>query len=739
MVMSKHCFMPLWKIMVLCYLTLGLPLMLFAQTERLRANHLFFGNRSGFNFSNNSLTLDTSSAMHTFESSTSMSDKMGNLLFYTNGGGRVDSSALGFIWNRNHEVMEGGELGALAGGGLSSAQGALSILKPGTEDQYYLFTIDEVETLNIAGNPFPEGKGLSYFEIDMSANGGLGAVTTFNEPLLKPAFENQSATLHGNCQDFWLLSRTGYRFLDDNPDVRDSFYLYKISEQGIESPIITAIPEEANCTSWDFGSIQFAPDGEHFICGTFLFDFDKNTGLIGSFIDIRDWIGTEFRYPVAFSPNGDFLYYFKVLTSTQDDEEFKRLMCFQFDIQLTDFSIVGSIDFGEPDLPSSELFGRPQLAPDGKLYVPFHNGEGIESTFVLRVDFPNQAGSSAGFSGPVFQFTPVLGGPLLNFGSYADHIFFVDTVENLDLVLPDDFLFDCQEVEMFTVDAPGAFNCQLWSTGDTSATIEINEEGTYWLEVQEGCDVGRDTFEVVFENTLFSIDLGNDTVLCEGTSHLLFADAPDGTTFEWQDNTDLAFNEVFTEGLYWITADNGYCTDQDSVYIDFLLLPVADLGNDTTLCYDSTLLLQSVYSPDWMYEWQDGSSDWSFIVEEEGIYELTVSNECGTTSSAIMASYGDCKSCKIQFPNVFSPNNDGLSDHFEVLSDCQFSIFNLKIYNRWGNIVFESSLETEGWDGNFKGRASPSDNYIFFLDYETISREGIRDKGLIRGDVTLLR
>ena len=208
-----------------------------AQPRRLIANHWYFGNHYGLDFSSGVPFVDNNSSIYTYEASSTMSDKEGNLLFYTNSGGRSNSGVKGGIWNRNHELMEGGDLGFFIGGGYSAAQGALSIKKPGSQDHYYLFTVDELETLAVPNNPFPEGKGLSYFEIDMSANNGLGKVVTSNQKLQTPCFEYLAGTIHGNCQDYWVLTRTGYQFLDEDETVVDTFLLYLVTENGISPPL----------------------------------------------------------------------------------------------------------------------------------------------------------------------------------------------------------------------------------------------------------------------------------------------------------------------------------------------------------------------------------------------------------------------------------------------------------------------------------------------------------------------
>ncbi len=738
--MTNCCTQIKWKFFLLCLFCSSYSFV-SAQVERQIANHWFFGNQYGLDFSNGTAQVNNNSAMFTFESSLTMSNKAGDLLFYTNGGGRVDSTVLGYVWNANHEIMEGGEIGAFDGGGYSSAQGVLSFLKPGTEDQYYLFTIDELETINNEDNPFDEGKGLSYFEIDMTADGGLGAVTVNNEKLLVPAFEHMSATKHDNCNDYWLLARTGYGFITQDPTTRDSFYLFKITETGIEDPIVTPLPDELSFTTFGTGAIRFAPDGAHFTCGVHLFDFDKNNGAIGNYIDLENGIGVEPQFPLAFSSNGEYLLYFTVINESEPTETpLVKFFALQYEIATSTVYSVSEISYPDEDSqPISTLVGTPQLAPDGKMYIPFHHGFFNEPTRIYVVEQPNVLGFGAGFHGPVLELSPLENEAFLTFGNFTDHIFYVNPNETIPLDLPDEFIVDCQEVEPIIVTSPLILDCMLWSTGDTSAVVEIEEEGIYWLEVAEGCDIGRDSFEVIYENNLFEIDLGNDTMICEGEEVFLSATFVENANYLWNDSTDVPVVFADEAGVYWVEITLENCYERDSFVLDILEFPVVNIGEDTLICEESELMLDASGPNNWTFEWQDGSSEETFLTDGLGFYGVMVTNDCGTDSDEVFVNIFDCEVCNLQFPNVFSPNQDGVSDTFNALSDCTFSAFNLKIFNRWGNIVFEGNDLSAGWDGAYNGQESPSDAYFYILDFETENPLGVKEKGMEKGEFTLIR
>lgn len=711
---------------------------LHAQPRRLIANHWFFGNHYGLNFSSGVPETDYTSSIYTYEAASTMSDKQGNLLFYTNGGGRVDGSVSGGIWNRNHDLMEGGNLGYFSGGGYSAAQGALSIKKPGSQDQYYLFTVDELETLNMPNNPFPQGKGLSVFEIDMGANNGLGKVVMSNEKLLTPCFEYLAGTIHGNCEDYWVLTRTGYRFLDDSESGVDTFYLFLVTENGVSAPLKTAIPVKSAAES--DGLIRFSPDGKYFLCGSMLYEFDKNTGGIGVGKNLENAIGIDPYYPTAFSSDGRFLYYFRIYNANPDPLEEAEILikAIQYDLWAPNL-FLSAFEFEEILLPAYGIVGTPQLAPDGKLYIPTHYGVTHGPTKVFVINQPNEKGINAGFAGPVITLSHDENQIFLRFGNFTDDIFYIDTNEVVEFTIGEDIEIPCDEIANILLEAPSDMDCYLWSEGSMTASIVVNEPGKYWVEVLNGCAFGSDTIAISLVNDLFTLDLGNDTTLCEGETLQLSAYSNPQATHFWQDGSMLPFYEVAAAGTYFVDVNIGACVDSDTIQIGYSPLPEVDLGNDTIICMDDELVLNAAGEAVLYYQWQDGSADPEVSVTVPGFYSVLVANECGVASDEVFIDFKDCDHCPIYIPNTFSPNDDGVNDAFRVYSPCEFDYFNLKIFNRWGGLLFESHAIEEVWPGTFNASKNDPGVFVFLLEYEFVTGRGDRISGMQSGSITLLR
>ena len=85
-------------------------------------------------------------------------------------------------------------------------------------------------------------------------------------------------------------------------------------------------------------------------------------------------------------------------------------------------------------------------------------------------------------------------------------------------------------------------------------------------------------------------------------------------------------------------------------------------------------------------------------------------------------------------PLAFRPNGDNKNDVWKVQGRC-VKDFEVKVFDRWGEMVYESINQNEGWDGNFRGKAVDSDVYVYILNLTM--RDG--ETKTLKGDITLLR
>lgn len=122
------------------------------------------------------------------------------------------------------------------------------------------------------------------------------------------------------------------------------------------------------------------------------------------------------------------------------------------------------------------------------------------------------------------------------------------------------------------------------------------------------------------------------------------------------------------------------------------------------------------------------------------VYTLTVSNVYGCTASDDVKVQLVCNKGAVFIPSAFTPNNDGQNDRFVPLGSGIREVRSMRIYNRWGNLVFEQSGfqlndHTKGWDGMFQGKLLPAGSYLYFIEAECEEKTIFEFKG----SLTLVR
>ncbi|MEM7374062.1 MAG: gliding motility-associated C-terminal domain-containing protein [Bacteroidota bacterium] len=229
-----------------------------------------------------------------------------------------------------------------------------------------------------------------------------------------------------------------------------------------------------------------------------------------------------------------------------------------------------------------------------------------------------------------------------------------------------------------------------------------------------------------------------DTSICLGESTTLTA--LNGDSYEWKDSSNLwrslsssASLTVSPMETTTYVAYSGICATSITVYVHGP--PSLNLQADTLLCEKESLALDvssSAYQVE--YLWQDQSTEPTFLVTEAGDYRVQLSNMCGTVEGSLEVSYESCN-CPINFPTAFSPNQDGINDTFFPVYDCEFQTFQWSVFDRWGNLVFQTEDLQASWDGSFQGKQLPAGVYVCVLRYQSEETNRVA----LYGSVSLFR
>lgn len=295
----------------------------------------------------------------------------------------------------------------------------------------------------------------------------------------------------------------------------------------------------------------------------------------------------------------------------------------------------------------------------------------------------------------------------------------------------------------------------FWDLGDGSTTTEgvfshfYPELGSYpiTLIIEDHCLSTLDTTYRDLKITLRqAVDAIGEVLECQGASFSLAATDLAEASYEWTGPNGYFSEEQFptinnshpdmTGDYSVIGIISGCATFPAFTPVEIIPTPEPYLGPDTIFCSKEFefILNPGIYSK---YQWSTGSSNQSIKIEEEGIYSIQVTDEYGCVGEEEVLLEEICPT-KVYAPNVFSPNNDGFNDNFQIFA---FDIidYHLTIFSRWGELVFESDDQSEFWDGSFKGKKVNNEVYVWQLELTGYREDGSIYSDAIGGSVLVLQ
>jgi gliding motility-associated-like protein len=248
-------------------------------------------------------------------------------------------------------------------------------------------------------------------------------------------------------------------------------------------------------------------------------------------------------------------------------------------------------------------------------------------------------------------------------------------------------------------------------------------------------------------DSVFDASIDFVTGLCQNNAPLTLTVTTTGGTWSGTgiDSTTGVFDPSVAGGgtheIVYIIDSN--CGSSDTVDIEVYVLPSLSFTTTDESCEgenDGAIDLTVVggASP-YAYSWDDpvSSTTDTLMALPPGTYTVVVtdSNSCSITDSIeILQSTEPCFAPYLYIPNVFSPNDDGVNDILYVQGQ-GIAEFNFALYDRWGELMFETSDQTIGWDGMFEGKRLNEAVFFYYVNALTIDDKTIKKKG----NITLLR
>ena len=129
------------------------------------------------------------------------------------------------------------------------------------------------------------------------------------------------------------------------------------------------------------------------------------------------------------------------------------------------------------------------------------------------------------------------------------------------------------------------------------------------------------------------------------------------------------------------------------------------------------------------YLWSTGATEPTIQVTTPGNYIISTTNMCGTIIDTASVEF---YFCDIELPNVFTPNNDGNNDYFQLIFYGGLSTFECIIINRWGNTIREFADPAFQWDGTDEN-GNTLEEGVYFYVARTVTNGGdeIEKHGLV--------
>jgi hypothetical protein len=684
--------------------------------EAQRGNQWYFGRLAGINFNSNPPAPLFDGVINSLEGTSSICDENGNILFYSDGTQ---------VFNRNGDPMPNG--GGLKGH-VSSFQNSIIVPQPGNSNIFYLFTTDAIE--NNGAN------GYNYSIVDMTKDNGFGDVTTKNILLSGPSSERITAITGSDYKSYWVITN------DFNTNI---FHAYQIDCAGLNpNAIVSTVGRVMNQNAYsNIGVLRVSGDGKTLLQTNAhgrplttptdefvqLFDFNNATGQVSNPREIP-LQNDGYYWGGEFSPNSKMLYLVNPFSK----------VIHQFD--LSSGNIATIIASKQVISVTDGTLAGIAMAPDQKLYVATGGRD-----YLHVINDPNQQGSACNLVLKQLQLKSrncQLGLPNFNPN------FFVNRAVDFDFQSSG----GCNGLIQFTSLVKISNANLLWDFGDgqtssaanpTHQYANINNSYLVKLTVEDNSSCFH---EVVSKSVIPSggmLDAGFSTSITCDELLVQFSDSSQSTSpslsYDWSfgdGNTSTDQNPAHTyssTGSYpvqlIVTASNGCMRDTFTRTIS-MVPPIINAGPDIHVVSIGPIQLQATGGI--QYHWVPSTylSDPDIAnplmnAKDDIVYVITGYDAQGCSGKDTLKVIVE-KNLLVEVPNAFDPSHSA-NQYLRPLLRLIDHINYFKVYNRWGQLVYQTKEIGKGWDGTISGQLQPAGVYAWMIEVVDYNKNVIRKKG----------
>lgn len=597
-------------------------------------------------------------------------DPSGSLLFYTDG---VD------IYGKDDALLPAippltdGKLG----GTNTSTQSSIIIPKSACNEcphhQYYVYTINKDTGL------------LSYSIVDLRYNDKKGAIVAKNIPVSVATSQRVAAIINQDETAFFVYSHDAGT---------NTFRILKIDSTGTQEKTQNLGLVYDDATS-EAGYMRISPTGAKMAVAVSkggknyieIFDIDKETGTLGAPLTIDLGIDAPPNvYGVEFSDDEEKLY----VTLRGDPAKSETSYLYQLNLNLKKPVDIASRKI-LIDQSKTQAFGALQAGPISGSGSKFIYMAIDGSRFLPYIQEPNQVGGAA-----IIGYQPISSG----FGA--------DVLGTSAFGFPN-VIHAKQKQDGEGLSATYTGNCQNQPTiFETQGVCSPMKGDAVWDFGDGEKGSGTQTSHIYTKTGTYKIKLIY-TVYSENTANKIL------------NQTIPILGKVLGNSL------NEKCQEfvvEDEIYIK--PTPVPNLPDSAFVCIidgDKIILdpkVQQAVNPSYLWNY-DSQTTPTILADAVGTYTVQVTNNFSNSSTCSATDKVEVKEgCepRLFVPEIFTANKDGINDVLDI-PNAHITDFVLRIFNRWGEIIFESTDPEVRWDGSYKGKTIAPMMYAFVVSYKS--------------------
>jgi gliding motility-associated-like protein len=281
---------------------------------------------------------------------------------------------------------------------------------------------------------------------------------------------------------------------------------------------------------------------------------------------------------------------------------------------------------------------------------------------------------------------------------------------------------------------PNGFTSTLQNPTINNAVV--NNSGSYTVVVTNSNGCTNSTSLTVSINPNTPVTASSNSPICEGDNLTMNASA--GSSYSWTgpngftssiQNPTITNITTASSGLYSVTVTNACGTGSSNTQVQVGQKPTAGIAvTQTVICEGDTVYLAANggssyywYGPNGFNSILSNPTLNNFSSTNTGTYYLVATNTDNCSDTTVVNLALNESTCFF-IPSVFTPNNDGTNDTWVIEGLWQFPNCVVKVYNRWGQSLFESKGYASPWDGTFEGNECPIADYYYIIDLKNGSK-----------------